>query len=282
MAALACLLVAAPLLAGAWWLSYARNADRIRDSEEAAQKYAAASRGVGQANVVGDRDLSKVLPALHALRFLPGGYGDQDAAPRRRLATDLGLNQSARLRSAANTAYGVGLERMLRPRLIYRLEEQIEANANDPSALFDALKVYLMLGGLKTADRQLLIDYMKRDWAENLYPGPRNAEGRDELEQHLAAMLDLETGHGPLVQLNGPLVEKAQAILARQNVAARALDILAAPCEGAFTAGLDRQQGRRRGRARPVRSVDREHQDSLVPDQIRLCGFHRRGARRRE
>jgi len=227
MAALACLLVAAPLLAGAWWLSYARNADRIRDSEAAAQKYAEASRGVGQANVVGDRDLSKVLPALHALRFLPGGYGDQDSgASPGVLSTDLGLNESARLKSAANTAYGVGLERMLRPRLIYRLEEQIEANANDPSALFNALKVYLMLGGLKTADRQLLIDYMKRDWAENLYPGPRNAEGRDELEQHLAAMLDLETGHGPLVQLNGPLVEKAQAILARQNVAARALDIL--------------------------------------------------------
>ena len=54
-----------------------------------------------------------------------------------------------------------------------------------------------MLGGLKTADRQVLIDYMTRDWSENLYPGPRNAEGREELEQHLAAMLDLETGRAP-------------------------------------------------------------------------------------
>ncbi|MGO9672925.1 MAG: type VI secretion system membrane subunit TssM, partial [Methylocella sp.] len=229
IAALASLIVAAPLLAGAWWLSYARNADRIRDSEEAARKYAEASRGVGQANVVSDRDLSKVLPALHALRFLPGGYGDQDQGATAAGATaELGLNQSARLKSAANTAYGVGLERMLRPRLIYRLEEQIEASVNDPPALFNALKAYLMLGGLKTADRQSLIDYMKRDWSENLYPGPRNAEGRDELAQHLSAMLDLETGHGPLIQLNGPLVEKAQAILARQNVATRALNMLAA------------------------------------------------------
>jgi type VI secretion system protein ImpL len=224
-AAHGCLLVAAPLLAGAGWLSYARNQERIRDSEEAAQKYAAESRGVGEANVVGDRDLSKVLPALHALRFLPGGYGDQgpEATPG-----DLGMTQTARLKSAANTAYGAGLERMLRPRLIYRLEEQIEADANDPSALFNALKVYLMLGGLKTADRQLLLDYMKRDWSDNLYPGPRNAEGREELAQHLSAMLDLETGRGPLVQLNGPLVEKAQAILARQSVATRALNSLAA------------------------------------------------------
>ncbi len=227
VAALTSLLIAAPLLAGVWWLSYARNAERIRDSEEAAQKYAEAARGVGAANVVGDRDLSKALPALHALRFLPGGYGDEDAgdaAP----AADLGLNQTARLRSAANTAYGAGLERMLRPRLIYRLEEQIEASANDPTTLFNALKAYLMLGGLKTADRQFLIDYMDRDWSDNLYPGPRNADGREELKQHLSAMLDLETGHGPLVQLDGPLVEKAQAILAKENVAARALAILAA------------------------------------------------------
>lgn len=225
MAAFGCLVVAAPLLAGAGWLNYARNEERIRDSEEAARKYAAESRGVGEASVVGDRDLSKALPALHALRFLPDGYGDRapESAPG-----DLGLSQTARLRSAANTAYGAGLERMLRPRLIYRLEEQIEADANDPSALFDALKAYLMLGGLKTADRQFLLDYMKRDWSNNLYPGPRNAEGREELAQHLSAMLDLETGQGPLVQLNGPLVEKAQAILARQNVAARALDLLAA------------------------------------------------------
>ena len=46
-------------------------------------------------------------------------------ARRGAAAADLGLNQTARLRSAANTAYGAGLERMLRPRLIYRLEEQI-------------------------------------------------------------------------------------------------------------------------------------------------------------
>lgn len=225
MAAFAALLVAAPLSIGAWWISYAKNVDRIGQSEEAAQKYAAMSRGLGQSDVVSDRDLSKVLPALHALRFLPGGYGDEQTDAS---TGGLGLDQSARLRSVAETAYGVGLERMLRPRLVYRQEEQLEANANDPAALFHALKVYLMLGGLETVDRQLLINWMERDWSENLYPGPRNSEGRKELEQHLVAMLDLETGHGSFVQLNGPLVEKAQASLARENVAERALKILAA------------------------------------------------------
>ncbi|PNG26426.1 type VI secretion system membrane subunit TssM [Methylocella silvestris] len=225
MAAFASLIIAAPLLIGAWWVSYARNVDRISQTVEAAQKYPAASRGVGEADVVSDRDLAKALPALHALRYLPGGYADSDAE---QISGGLGLNQTARLRSAAASAYGVGLERMLRPRLVYRLEEQIEASANDPANLFDALKVYLMLGGLETVDRQLLVNWMQRDWSETLYPGPKNSEGRKELEQHLLAMLDLETGHGAFVQLNGPLVEKAQAALARETVADRALRIMAA------------------------------------------------------
>ena len=225
MAAFVSLIVAAPLILGALWVAYAKNADRIEQSQRAAEKYAALSHGVAQSDVISDRDLSKVLPALHALRFLPGGYGADKTDVS---AGGLGLNQSGRLRSAADSAYGVGLERMLRPRLVYRLEEQLEASANNPAALFDALKVYLMLGGLETVDRQLLIEWLERDWSENLYPGPRNAEGRKELEQHLVAMLDLETGHGSFIQLNGPLVGKAQAALARENVAERALKILAA------------------------------------------------------
>jgi type VI secretion system protein ImpL len=230
MAAFAGLLVAAPLVIGAWWVSYAKNGDRIAESEEAAAKYTALAAGLGRSNTVSDRDLSKALPALHALRFLPEGYAAERRAPDAgagRLASGLGLSQTARLRSAAETAYAVGLERLLRPRLVYRLEEQLEASADDPNGLFEALKVYLMLGGLETVDRQLLINWLERDWSENLYPGPKNSAGRKELEQHLVAMLDLETGHGAFVSLNGPLVEKIQASLARLNVADRAYQLLA-------------------------------------------------------
>ena len=35
---------------------------------------------------------------------------------------------------------------------------------------------------------------MRRDWAENLYPGAANAKGREALEEHLVAMLDLDAG----------------------------------------------------------------------------------------
>ena len=83
---------------------------------------------------------------------------------------------------------------MFRPRLIYRLEEKLDVKTVDPGSLYEALKVYMMLGGLHPADRELIKSWMQRDWAENLYPGASNAEGRKLLEQHLDAMLDLETG----------------------------------------------------------------------------------------
>ena len=45
---------------------------------------------------------------------------------------------------------------MFRSRLIFRLEEQLEANRNDPGFVYEALKVYLMLGGQQPVDRDLV------------------------------------------------------------------------------------------------------------------------------
>ena len=114
---------------------------------------------------------------------------------------------------------------MFRPRLIYRLEEQLDAKTVDPGSLYEALKVYMMLGGLHPADRDLIKSWMQRDWAENLYPGASNAEGRKLLEQHLDAMLDLETG-SPQIELNSRLIEESQKALARLSIAQRAYELL--------------------------------------------------------
>jgi type VI secretion system protein ImpL len=71
----------------------------------------------------------------------------------------------------------------------------------------------------------LFRSWMQRDWADNLYPGASNAEGRKLLEEHLAAMFDLETG-SPLIELNGRLIEDSQKTLARLSVAQRAYELL--------------------------------------------------------
>ena len=66
-----------------------------------------------------------------------------------------------------------------------------------------------MLGGLQAADRDLILAWMRRDWADNLYPGAANDDGRKALEEHLVAMLDLDAGQAPLIELNGPLIEES-------------------------------------------------------------------------
>ncbi|MET7245306.1 ImcF-related family protein [Methylobacterium sp. EM32] len=175
--------------------------------------------------IVADRQFGRVLPLLNTLRYMPAGYASRDeTAP---VLAGFGLSQYGRLKSAALTAYQVGLERMLRPRLIFRLEEQLDASRNSPSVLFEALKVYLMIGGRPEAplDRDLVIAWMRRDWAENLFPGQGFARGRELLEEHLRAMLDLETG-APFFSINASLVEDCQRILAGLSVAERAYEIL--------------------------------------------------------
>lgn len=223
-AAVTGLLVVCGLASVAWWTSYSRNKALIDDTVVAAADFRAAAGDLANETEISDRDLAKILPALNKLRYLPAGYASRDAAVP--IAATFGLNQKDRLNSAATHAYAAGLERLLRPRLLYRLEEQLEAKRGDTSFLYDGLKAYLMLGGLHATDREFLLAWLRRDWADNLYPGAANADGRKLLEDHVVAMLDLSRGTDPVVALNGPLVADAQAALARLSLAQRAYELL--------------------------------------------------------
>ena len=138
--------------AAAWWTSYNRNKDLIDRTDAAIADYRAAAGPLATETIVADRDLAKVLPLLHKLRLMPTGYA-QRAATVPLLAT-FGLSQRDRLQSSSESAYHIALERLFRSRLLYRMEEVLEANRNNPSFIYEALKVYLMLGGLQRADRE--------------------------------------------------------------------------------------------------------------------------------
>jgi type VI secretion system protein ImpL len=217
---------AAAVLVGLWWASFLRNDSLIDQSNAQVAKYAVDAADALRESVIADYNLSKVLPHLNSLRYLPTGYAtrDETTAPLARA----GLSQRERLQSAAETSYHRGLERLMRPRLLYRLEEQIEASRNNPGALYEALKVYLMLGQRPDApvDRELVVAWMRRDWAETLYPGAAFAKGRQLLDDHLVAMLELEDGSTPVVTINQTLVEDAQRRLARLSLAERAYELL--------------------------------------------------------
>ncbi len=220
--ALAALALVCAAASFAWWGSYLRNKDLIVRTEAAAADYKAAAGPLAAETEISDRDLAKILPPLNKLRYLPAGYEAKGTEPP--LPATFGLSQFGRLRSSSDSAYDIALERLLRPRLIYRLEEQMEANRADPSFLYEALKVYLMLGGMHPPDQELILNYLRRDWSDNLYPGSANADGRKLLEAHVKAMLDMQGDS--LVTLNGPLVAEAQNLLSRLSVSQRAYELL--------------------------------------------------------
>jgi type VI secretion system protein ImpL len=210
--------------AGAWWVSYARNATLITATEGAGKEYAASAGNLPREDVVADRDFSKVLPLLQKLRFMPAGYTQRDAAVP--LAATFGLSAWDRLESSSVTTYRTALERLFRPRLLYRLEEVLDARRNDTGYVYEALKTYMMLGGFHAIDRDLVLSWERQDWADNLYPGPAQAEGRKALEDQLVAMLDLESGYQPLVETSAVVVGDSQKTLARLSVSQRAYELL--------------------------------------------------------
>ena len=217
----------------AWLTSYKKNSDLIEQTVKLDGEYASAGAPLIKQTIIADHDLDKVLPLLHRLRNAPAGYATRDAQVP--LSERYGLSQHPRLLSASDAAYHAALERMFRPRMLYRLEEQLAARIREPAFVYEALKVYLMLGGQHPPDQGLIKSWMQRDWADNLYPGATNAEGRRLLEDHLTAMFDLETEQPPLVELDGRLIQEAQNSLARLSVAQRAYELLKSEARAATT-----------------------------------------------
>ena len=189
----------------AWTVSYSRNRAYV-DSVE------------GSLTVIDqridalaptDRDPLDVLPLLDAVRDVPGGYADR-AAPVP-LSMGLGLYQGDKLGSQANRAYRRMLHRVLLPRVILRLEDQMRATGGDPEALFQVLRVYLMLDEPDKYDAGLVTDWVTQDWLAQV-PRETTKEQRDALVGHLNALLNEPPVPLPL-DLDGALIEQARDIL---------------------------------------------------------------------
>jgi type VI secretion system protein ImpL len=213
-----------------WWISFERNRELIAAVNTDLADYRAIAAPVLRETTVSDRNFNKVLPLLQKLRHMPAGYASRGEAEP--MMATFGLSQRDRLSSASDTTYGTALERLFRSRLIYRLEEQLESNINNPAFVYEALKVYLMLGAQAPVDREFVVAWMRNDWAENLFPGAANTRGRQVLEEHLVAMLDLNVGREASFSLNSSLVEDSQRTLARMSVAERAYELLKTQARG--------------------------------------------------
>ncbi|MCC7267701.1 MAG: type VI secretion system membrane subunit TssM [Caulobacteraceae bacterium] len=176
----------------------------------------------------GDPDLEQTLSVLRALRELPRGYADrrQGAAP---LYMRFGLFQSGHSRKAEET-YREALRRIMLPRILLRLERVLQDRQAEPLAIYEPLKVYLMLGGLGPMDAKAVKAWVTDDWAAEVFPGGDRESVRKELEQHLDALLeDKEISRawpGRKAPLDGALIDSARASVQTLTLADRAYAIL--------------------------------------------------------
>ena len=216
---------------GGWFASYQSNSGTIADTNAAVAQYEQAAAPLIGETPIGDTDFQKILPHLNAIRALPAGYGNSAYEPA--LLETLGLNQRERLNISAIASYRDALDRLLRSRLVLHMENRLTTLQDKPELLYEPLKVYMMLGGDPNipVDAGLIKGWMQSDW-EGLFPGEPNKDVREQLQQHLQAMLDLNPGTRQLVALNGDLVKGSQKALLRLSLAERAFALLKSTSRG--------------------------------------------------
>jgi type VI secretion system protein ImpL len=198
------------LLALAWMTSYTRNQVFVGDVETQLAAYEDFA-----AKVPANAGVADILPQLETLRTLPSGYEDREASVP--LTMGFGLYQGDKLGEAARAAYRRSLNTLLLPRLLSRLEGQIQENVLNPELLYEALKVYLMLGNPRFMDEDLVQAWIGLDFETRL-PGPSNDQRRSALNAHVATLLREEFRPLPL---DAGIVSQARAVLLRQPLSLR-------------------------------------------------------------
>ena len=200
---------------GALWVrSYMGNVALIDEAADKVLAYQEAADTLPP-SPVGDTDLPPVVAALNNLRDMPTNPVLSDPDPERRVR--YGLYQGEVIGTQAAQTYRAALNKRYLPRLLLRLEEQMMANMNNPELLYEALKIYLMLGLQGPMNPDLVKEWMQVDW-EVSYPGVVRQELRDDLRDHLDALLSQPMQE---IALNGPLVEQVQGILTELPLAQR-------------------------------------------------------------
>ncbi|SDI39120.1 type VI secretion system membrane subunit TssM [Aliiruegeria lutimaris] len=189
---------------GLWARSYLGNRDLLAEASTRVDAYQEAAAQI-PGSPIGDTDFPIVVPALNILRDMPTNPRTQDVDPETRLG--FGLYQGELVGNSVAQTYRSALNQHLLPRVLLRLDEQMQSSMSDPDRLYEALKVYLMLGQQGPMNKELVLDWMRQDW-EQFYSGAVNEELRADLEGHLEALLDQPMLE---VNLNGHLVEQARA-----------------------------------------------------------------------
>ena len=197
---------------GAAWHAQSRAQAEIDATAAAIAAYEATAQPL-RFDPVNDADFPTFLALLEHARALPFGYTKRAETA----GWSFGFDQTKKLSLAANTVYRRALERVLLPRMIWRLESQIRGNINRPDFVYEATRIYLMLGTLGPLDRPLVREWLSLDWGQT-WPGPGAEPFRDAIGRHADALLENPL---PAIPLDGALVEEARRTFSRVTLAER-------------------------------------------------------------
>jgi len=201
------------LLFAVWTMSYIGNSGMIAQVHDESAHYEAQYKELA-ARGPKDIDIGATLPALASLRDIRGGYADREKAIP--LSVTFGLYQGQKLSAAAIDAYYRGLDALLLPRLLARLESQMRAHLDKADFLYEALKTYLILGRQGPLDKATVLNWMHADFDAAL-AGEDNAADHDALIGHIEALMQRPLAVA--VPLDGPLVAQVRAILTKEPLA---------------------------------------------------------------
>ena len=150
-----------------------------------------------------------IIPLLDEVRTISGGYADQHSSTPWSLG--FGLYQGDKLGDASTVLYRRLLKDLMLPRLMTRIEEQLQNNTTNTDYLYEALKVYLMLASSEHYDASAIAAWYNLDWKYNL-PIEVSTEQRESLSRHLVALLEQRTVPLPR-PLNKELIKQTQELL---------------------------------------------------------------------
>lgn len=241
------LLLAAPAaLAGMLWSVWSHDKRISDDFQKALMDYRAAvlADGLGQvdpdaptpdlaalgpddpvplppviAAPVADADLERVLQPLDILRDARAAlHSDAADAP----FWGMGIDETDTIRAQADFAYEQALDDLFRTRVLFRLEQLMDARVDKPDLLYEDLKTYLMVGGrAKTYfDPGYVRDTMLERWIED-YGATSTIlpELQAHLDPMLGAMAERRIGDR---DLNDEGIARAQTAVSQITFAQRA------------------------------------------------------------
>ncbi len=176
---------------------------------------------VGERTVSAEQRLGEISQARHepevtleALNELRTLAGEQEG-----YFSGLGLDQGDKLQQQAQAAYRRALVNQLLPRVMLRLEQQIEQTDRPLDYTYEALKNYLRLGSDKRYDATEIAAWVGFDWETRL-PREIGNERYEQLRTHLLALLEERPQELPL-PLDVEVIEQARLRLMRVSLEER-------------------------------------------------------------